>query len=209
MGIVKFSFDKRFKCEECKNHLGEYADFNLKDGKRRFICVACSGIDHLIMDVFKELSDNPKDCEKCKNQIKEYSVKDLNFENYEKRIICVACAGIDHLSFLPSGDQCITTRAQTFSSVYYPILVYSKRFNRNLRAGTLVEAQAIDKARESCEKDKDKRTASALRRREKREAQQKGERLKDDLINGNLTYLVPVHKQGILADSMRLKRKLP
>jgi len=77
-------------------------------------------------------------------------------------VLCLRCAGLDHLVYLPSGDACLTRRAQKYSELSAVLMWFSKARKRNERQGILVEKKALAQAEESCQKD--------LARREKQQA---------------------------------------
>ena len=80
---------------------------------------------------------------------------------------CLACEGLADLVFLKSGDPALTRRAASFSARHAVVVEFVRRRNRDERRGTLVEAAAIEKARESCAADAEQRAAKAVVRRAK------------------------------------------
>jgi hypothetical protein len=86
----------------------------------------------------------------------------------EKGLRCLRCVGLTDLVFLGSGDAALTRRATAFSSRNAVVVKFSRRRKRNERQGILVEAGAIEKARESCLQDEARREV-ARRKRQARE----------------------------------------
>jgi hypothetical protein len=78
---------------------------------------------------------------------------------------CLACEGLADLVFLPSGDPALTRRASAMSPRRAIVVEFVRRRNRDERRGTLVEAAAIEKAKESCAADARERAAKAVKRR--------------------------------------------
>lgn len=78
---------------------------------------------------------------------------------------CLACEGLADLVFLPSGDPALTRRAAALSPRHAQVVEFVRRRNRDERRGTLVEAGAIEQAKESCAADATDRAAKAVKRR--------------------------------------------
>jgi len=105
-------------------------------------------------------------CAKCRAAIPEGHFIALDRGNGAR---CLACEGLADLVFLPSGDPALTRRAASFSSRSAVVVEFVRRRKRNERRGTLVEAAAIDRAKESCAADAGKRAVKAVKRRAKDE----------------------------------------
>ena len=82
---------------------------------------------------------------------------------HERR--CLKCAGLGDLVFLPSGDPALTRRATSFSARCELVMTFNRRRKREERRGTLLEAEAIEKARVACAADAVEREAKAVKRR--------------------------------------------
>lgn len=87
--------------------------------------------------------------------------------------VCLKCSGLDHLDFLHPGDACLTRRSKKISKISAVVLEYSKSRKRYERKGILVEKNAILKATEECEADKDKREKKNIIQAKRREKQEK------------------------------------
>ena len=105
-------------------------------------------------------------CVKCRTAIPEGRFIALD---REKGVRCMACEGLADLVFLPSGDPALTRRAAALSSRSAVVVEFVRRRKRNERRGTLVEAAAIERAKESCAADAEKRAVKAVKRRAKDE----------------------------------------
>lgn len=89
--------------------------------------------------------------------------------HYEgERPLCLGCGLLVSLEFLPSGDVALTRRASGHSRHYAPVLAWSRVHKRWERRGTLVEREALRRARAECAADSAvrgrQRAAAALRR---------------------------------------------
>lgn len=62
---------------------------------------------------------------------------------------CLSCAEMDHLVFLPSGDSGLTRRAHRASGLSAVVVRFSRSRKRYERQGLLVEADALDTARDA------------------------------------------------------------
>jgi hypothetical protein len=105
-------------------------------------------------------------CLKCRGAIPEGHFVALDRENGTR---CLACEGLGDLVFLPSGDPALTRRAASYSERSAVVVEFVRRRKRNERRGTLVEAAAVERAKESCAADAEKRAAKAVKRRAKDE----------------------------------------
>jgi hypothetical protein len=105
-------------------------------------------------------------CLKCRAAIPEGQFIALHREDGAR---CMACEGLADLVFLPSGDPALTRRAASFSARSAVVVEFVRRRKRNERRGTLVETSAIERARESCAADAERRAAKAVKRRVKDE----------------------------------------
>jgi hypothetical protein len=105
-------------------------------------------------------------CTKCRAAIPEGQFIALDRENGAR---CMACEGLEDLVFLPSGDPALTRRAASSSTRSAVVVEFVRRRKRNERRGTLVEAAAIERAKESCAADAGKRAVKAVKRRAKDE----------------------------------------
>lgn len=70
---------------------------------------------------------------------------------------CLRCVGLDGLVFLPSGDPALTRRAKANSHRYAEVFRFSTSRKRNERQGVLVEAEAINQAKEENRADSERR----------------------------------------------------
>lgn len=61
---------------------------------------------------------------------------------------CLRCVGLDDLEFLPAGDTGLTRRAKAKSARYAVVVRFSRARKRYERQGLLVEAKALEEARE-------------------------------------------------------------
>jgi hypothetical protein len=77
--------------------------------------------------------------------------------------VCLSCADMDHLVFLPSGDAALTRRAKAGSRLSAVVVRFSRSRRRYERQGTLVEADALERAEAECLADQEARA----RRRER------------------------------------------
>jgi hypothetical protein len=85
----------------------------------------------------------------------------------EKGVRCLKCAGLEGLVWLPSGNPALTRRASALSSRHAVVVEWSRARKRNERRGSLVEAEALEKAKASCAADGAKRAAKAEKSRER------------------------------------------
>jgi len=83
----------------------------------------------------------------------------------ERGVRCLKCVGLDGLVWLPSGDPALTRRASAMSSRHAVVMQWSKNRKRNERRGSLVESDALEKAKASCAADGAKRAAKAEKSR--------------------------------------------
>jgi hypothetical protein len=84
--------------------------------------------------------------------------------------LCLDCALLGRLVFLQSGDVALTRRASAHSKSRAVVLEWSARRKRYERRGTLVEAEAIRRARVECDADAHAREAQRARAALRREA---------------------------------------
>lgn len=101
---------------------------------------------------FVFIANNGTVCSKCN---KDLSMGYVYFENGCS--FCLECIGLGNLEYLPSGNIALTRRATKNSTKYAIVLKYSSARKRNERQGVLVEFDAIQKAKEECLKDEEKR----------------------------------------------------
>lgn len=78
---------------------------------------------------------------------------------------CLACAGLGDLAFLPAGDPALTRRAMAFSARSATVVKFSRVRKRHERRGVLVEAAALERAKEECQQDATRREAVRARQR--------------------------------------------
>lgn len=86
-------------------------------------------------------------------------------------VCCLPCAGLATLEFLPAGDPAVTRRASKHSSCRALVVQWSRVGKRYQRTGTLLQPQAIVRAREECEADAATRQARQAKAATVREAQ--------------------------------------
>ena len=86
----------------------------------------------------------------------------------ERGALCLSCADLDHLVFLPSGDAALTRRARKHSTLFAPVLKWSRARKRYERQGILVEEPALEEAEQQCLADEDARMRRRERDRERR-----------------------------------------
>ena len=87
--------------------------------------------------------------------------------------LCLDCALLGRLALLPSGDVALTRRASAHSKRRALVLEWSARRKRYERRGTLVEPEAIRRARAECDTDATAREAQRTRAAVRREAQER------------------------------------
>jgi hypothetical protein len=95
------------------------------------------------------ISPDSFSCPKCN---RDFLVGDLKYYNGSE-YICLGCAELDYLIYLPSGNHCLTRRAQKYSKVSANVYRQNKSKHRYERKGTLVEKNALSTAEKECEKD--------------------------------------------------------
>ncbi len=83
--------------------------------------------------------------------------------------LCMECADLDHLVYLESGDAALTRRVTKHSSLWAVVVRFSRSRGRYERQGTLVQAEALEKAEEECLADADLRAARQARDAERRQ----------------------------------------
>ena len=87
--------------------------------------------------------------------------------------LCLECALLGRLKLLPSGDVALTRRASAHSKTKALVLEWSARRKRYERRGTLVEPEAIRRARAECDTDAHEREAQRARAAVRREAEER------------------------------------
>lgn len=87
--------------------------------------------------------------------------------------LCLDCALLGRLVLLPSGDVALTRRASTHSKMRAIVLEWSARRKRYERRGTLVEPDAIRRARAECDGDAHTREAQRARAAVRRDAEER------------------------------------
>jgi len=98
-------------------------------------------------------------CADCGRKISKHGLIRLE----EGKPYCIECADLGELIFLPRGDTALTRRSKKYSKLSAVVLEFSRSRNRYERQGLLVEEEALEKARDECESDEEKRA----RQREK------------------------------------------
>ena len=109
--------------------------------------------------VFQNFRDDAK-CNKCGKDIKIDEF--ITLANGQNQIMCIVCSELDDLVYLPSGDSIVTRRARKYSSKRAGVYWYNRSRKRCERQGSLVEGEALKKAREESEEDSQER---AIRRK--------------------------------------------
>ena len=87
--------------------------------------------------------------------------------------LCLTCALLDRLQLLPSGGVALTRRAGAHARRKAVVLEWSPRRKRYERRGTLVDSDAIRRARAECDSDAAAREASRARAAVRREADER------------------------------------
>lgn len=85
--------------------------------------------------------------------------------------LCLTCAVLDRLVLLPSGDVALTRWASGHSRLRVVVLEWSRRYKRYERRGTLVEPEALARARVACEADAGERAQQRQRAAVRREVE--------------------------------------
>lgn len=94
-------------------------------------------------------------CNTCKKAI---GVGELFVAQSEDvRGICFSCSPFTRYSLLPPGNVALTRRSKKHSALCGVVLVWNQRRRRYERKGQYVEAEAIQKAQQECDADKEKR----------------------------------------------------
>lgn len=106
-------------------------------------------------------------CSKCKRAI--HPGQRFVSEDENKRGVCFKCSPFTEEEFLPSGDAAMTRRSKKHSRYCGVLLEWNKRRKRFERKGQYVEGSAIEKAREECLADEEKRKVTNARAAIKRE----------------------------------------
>jgi hypothetical protein len=94
--------------------------------------------------------------------------------HYEaEKPLCLSCALLGRLALLPSGDVALTRRASAHSKTKALVLEWSARRKRYERRGTLVEPDAIRRARAECDSDANARETQRIRAAARREVEER------------------------------------
>ena len=94
--------------------------------------------------------------------------------HYEgEKPLCLECALLGRLTLLLSGDVALTRRASAHSRLRAVVLEWSARRKRYERRGTLVEPEAIRRARAECDADAHAREAQRARAAVRREGEER------------------------------------
>ena len=102
------------------------------------------------------ISTKASKCDECGEDLGH---KTFIFLEEGKGALCMECAGMNHLVFLPSGDAAMTRRSKKYSRLSAVVLKWSRARRRYERKGLLVEEKAVEKAKNECAADADKRKA--------------------------------------------------
>ncbi|MCH2207887.1 MAG: DUF2293 domain-containing protein [Lentisphaerales bacterium] len=114
--------------------------------------------------VFIKTGKDDDTCKKCNTTIYR-----KNFIYTEAHTVyCLDCAGLGQLVFLPSGDATLSRRAKKFTRKFAEVVEFNKRRKRYERRGILVEEEALEIAKRSCESDASERAVKRLKSTEKR-----------------------------------------
>ena len=117
--------------------------------------------------VFELVSRGEGKCDECGRAL----LKGNFLRKEGERGLCVDCADLGHLTYVPSGDACITRRASKYSPLRVIVLRFSRSRKRYERQGILVQGEAFARAEEECLGD-----AEVRERRRAREAERRAER---------------------------------
>lgn len=120
--------------------------------------------------VFELTSHGDSKCDECGRELFKG-----NFLRKEgPRGLCIDCADLGHLTFVPSGDTCITRRASKYSPLRAIVLRFSRSRKRYERQGVLVAEDALARAEEECLDDaevRERRRVVEAGRRAERDAE--------------------------------------
>src|SRR4051812_42838647 len=117
--------------------------------------------------VFELISRGDSKCDECGRELFKG-----NFLRKEgPRGLCIDCADLGHLTFVPSGDACITRRASKYSPLRVIVLRFSRSRKRYERQGILVAEEALARAEEECLDD-----AEVRERRRQVQSERRAER---------------------------------
>jgi hypothetical protein len=103
--------------------------------------------------VFELISRGDSKCDECGGEL----FKGNLLRKEGPRGLCIDCADLGHLTFVPSGDACITRRASKYSPLRAIVLRFSRSRKRYERQGILVAEEALGRAEEECLDDADVR----------------------------------------------------
>lgn len=111
---------------------------------------------------------NPKEGERCAGCGE--GVGELILIGRSPGIRCLKCGGLADLVYLGAGDAALTRRSTALSLRHAVVVKFSRARKRDERQGVLVEAAALERARQSCAADAAKRVVMRAKRRVRDEA---------------------------------------
>jgi hypothetical protein len=120
--------------------------------------------------VFELISRGDSKCDECGREL----FKGNLLRKEGPRGLCIDCADLGHLTFVPSGDACITRRASKYSPLRAIVLRFSRSRKRYERQGILVAEEALARAEEECLDDaevRERRREVQAGRRAERDAE--------------------------------------